>query len=81
MNIKTQMYRARHLVDVLSPSTLRSHGREFNFMEGNMDVGIDDQHSFTPDDRFEWPAPSFARQSTWAAREYRSVIGENATVQ
>lgn len=82
MNIKTQMYRARHLIDVLPASTLRTHSRELNFVQGNMDVGIYNQHATaTPVRRFELPAPSFFRQPKRAAGGYRSELGGNTSVQ
>ena len=82
MNIKTQMYRTRHLVDVLPASTLSTHSREFNFVQRNMDMGIYNQHGYaTPLRSVQLPARSFGRQPARAESGYQNGLGENANVQ
>ena len=35
MDVEAQVYRTGHLVDILSARTLRTHGREFDFAQGD----------------------------------------------
>lgn len=82
MDIKTQMYRTRHLIDILPASTLRTHSRELNLVQRNMDMGIYNQHrSATPVRSVQLPARSFGRQPTLAASGYQNGLSGNTNVQ
>lgn len=82
MDIKAQMYRTRHLVDVLPASTLSTHGRELNFVQRNMDMGIYNQHRpATPVRSVQLPARSFGRQPIPAASGYQNGLGGNTNVR
>ena len=82
MDIKAQMYRTRHLVDVLPTRTLSAHSGEFNFMQRDMNMGIYNQHSTaTPVRSVQLPARSFGRQPTRAATGYQNGLGGNTNVQ
>ena len=82
MNIKTQMYRTRHLIDVLPARPLSTHGREFNLVQRNVNMGIYHQYQFaTPGRKFLLIAPQIAHQLIPAANGYRNELKTNPRVQ
>jgi hypothetical protein len=82
MDIKTQMYRTRHLVDVLPASPLSTHSSELNFLQRNMDMGIYNQHrTAIPVRSVQLPARSFGRQPIQAANGYQTELGGNTNAQ
>lgn len=77
MNVKTQMYRTRHLVDILPTRPLGTHCRQFNFAQGNREISSNSQHANVVL-RADKSAGAFYRQSIRVASPGYNGYARNA---
>lgn len=75
-----QMYRTRHLIDVLPPRPLGAHGGDLDFMQGDLHMGVYSQHKRITH-KFELAEAEFARPPTLAASAYQSGSYKRGRVQ
>lgn len=80
MNIETQMYRTRYLIDVLPARTLGAHGGELDFVQRDVNMRIDNQHRrITPVRSVRLAVRVLAHLPALAASGYPSGLSANTS--
>ena len=75
-----QMYRTRHLIDVLPPRSLSAHGGDLDFMQRDLEMGVYSQHKRVTY-KFELDGPVLARPPILAANARRTGLNMHGRVQ